>query len=128
MTSTANQARTALPVGTVVRATRFRRGSAVGTYKAIVLGPYGPDGSASGYRLWFFRAGAARAGTGALGLAFHGEATAIGSLDGMSERTLRAVVQGSNGCSEAHSVWMEASKVWMRKRAARRAGREDIPA
>lgn len=108
---------TTIQTGTVVRCAVRVDGEVLGTRKAVVIGLFNPADAASGYGVWFYTQG--DADTGTLSLAFEREMTVVGSIDGMSERTLLQLERGSRNFGGAYALRLAVSTLRLRKRHAR---------
>ncbi|WP_327359761.1 DUF6409 family protein [Streptomyces sp. NBC_01304] len=120
---TAVSAPKSLPVGTVVQV-RISTGLRTRTGKAVILDE-SVGGGQGQYGVWFYPAGDAKAGyEGTVCLAFGKEIVRVhGSIEDMSERTLRHLDRGLRHFGPSHPVRMQASALRLRKRAARLASR-----
>jgi hypothetical protein len=109
---------TTIQAGTIVRCAVRVNGRQIGVRKAVVTGLFNEADPTSGYGVWFYTQG--DAGTDTLSLAFERELTAVGSIDGMSERALLQLERGSRDFGGAHALRLMVSTLRMRKQAARR--------
>ncbi|MET7563772.1 DUF6409 family protein [Streptomyces sp. NPDC005479] len=112
-----------LAAGTVVRAPRYVNGKNTGLRKAVVLGLFNENDSKGGYRVYFYTLGPASFEPRTVGFAFPDEATVIGAIEDMSERTVINVYQGLGEFPGSAAVRYRLQRWGLRLRQARLVAR-----